>query len=126
MRRRCVLEIAARCVLTAALVAVVACGSGDGTLDEIDPEAAPAEPSYSKHIAPIMDRYCTACHASDAQVGEVEGLGYETCDKVRRNWGGILITVFRGNTMPPGGAYRVTSEDRMTLERWFEQGARCD
>lgn len=104
----------------------IACVSGDAPLSVVDPDAAPRVPAYEAHIAPIMERYCTACHAADAQPGEVDGFGYETCQKVRRNWGGVIWTVFETRTMPPGGAQRVTAADELTLQRWYDQGARCD
>ncbi len=104
---------------------MTACGGGEGLLEEVDPEAAPANPTYAEHVAPIMDRYCVACHSEDAQPGEVDGFGYETCRKVRQNWGSVVWTVFETKTMPPGGAQRVTSVDQLTLQRWYEQGADC-
>ncbi len=103
-----------------------ACVAGDGTLEEIDPEAAPLNPTYSQHVAPLMDLYCTACHAEDAQPGEIEGYGYETCDKVRSGWEDLVETSFIEKTMPPGGAPRITSAHQLLLERWFDNGAPCD
>lgn len=102
------------------------CVAGDGTLAEIDPDAAPMTPTYTQHVAPMMERHCTACHAPDAQPGEVEGYGYETCEKVKRNLGGLVLTVFELETMPPGGAERVTSAEELILERWIDQGMTCD
>jgi len=125
-RRRCALRQIAVVGASVVGLGLVACGSGADALEDVDPEAAPQLPGYTEHVAPIMDRYCTACHAEDAQPGMTAGFGFETCDDVRRGWGGIVITVFRGNTMPPGGAYRMSSEDQLTLQRWFDQGARCD
>lgn len=113
-------------ILSAVALAVSACAFGDGTLAEIDPAAAPAQPTYFEHIAPIMEAYCTACHAADAQPGEQEGYGYETCAKVRRGWGGIIETVFDSASMPPGGAVRVSEPEKLALARWWAQGGRCD
>jgi uncharacterized membrane protein len=110
----------------AAVSAVCACGGGTGDLAQVDPMAAPQTPTYTEHVGPIMDRYCTACHAKDAQPGALEGFDYSTCDGVKRGWGGVVETVFFTETMPPGGAQRVTSSDELTLERWYDQGARCD
>jgi uncharacterized membrane protein len=107
------------------LGALAGCGGGEGTLEEVDPEAAPMEPTYTEHVAPIMDRYCVSCHSAEALPGRVDGYGYGTCAEVRDNWGGVVWTVFEGKTMPPGGAPRVTSSDQLTLRRWHEQGAVC-
>ena len=103
-----------------------ACGFGAGTLEDVDPEAAPMQPTYTAHVAPIMTRYCTVCHASDAQPGEVEGYGYETCAKVRRNWNGVVDTVFENDNMPPGLGRRVSEPERLALRRWWDQGGTCD
>lgn len=120
---------AAALLLTGALALTLGAGcvpAGEGTLLEVDPDAAPARPTYTEHVAPLMEHYCTACHAPDAQAGEQEGYGYETCSKVRSNWWPLVETTFEEKTMPPGGAERVTSAHQLTLERWFEQGAPCD
>jgi uncharacterized membrane protein len=119
-------SIIALSALSLCVALLSACVFGDGTLDEVDPAAAPATPSYTAHVAPIMERYCTACHAEDAQPGEVEGYGYETCAKVRRNWGGIVETTLDSSSMPPGGAVRVSSPEKLALQRWWAQGGRCD
>ena len=113
-------------VIAGGLLGLSACAFGDGTLADVDPAAAPMQPTYTAHIAPIMVRYCTACHASDAQPGEVEGYGYETCDKVRRNWGSIEETVFEKDNMPPGLGRRVSEPERLALNRWWAQGGMCD
>lgn len=115
------LGLAAACLLLGA-----GCSAGDDILDVVDPEAAPANPTWSSHIERIMVVRCTACHAEDAQPGEVDGYGYETCEKARRNEGGFIETVFEENTMPPGGAERLTSAEMLTVQRWYEQGAPCD
>lgn len=109
-----------------ALLTLGGCGFGTDTLAGVDPEAAPTEPSYSEHISVIMDLRCTACHAEDAQPGEAEGYGFETCDKVRRFWGPLWQVAAVSQTMPPGGAERLTSAELLTLERWWAQGGRCD
>ncbi len=99
--------------------------AGEGTLEEVDPDAAPQTPTYAEHIAPIMKHRCTACHAPDAQPGEVEGYGYETCDKVVLYWQSIEDTVFKVSSMPPAGAERLTSSEKLTLRRWERQGLDC-
>ena len=60
------------------------------------------------------------------QPGEQEGYGYETCQKVRENWEGIVETVFESSEMPPGGAVRVSDPEKLALARWWQQGGRCD
>jgi len=110
------------------LVAVVfgfaGCGLGDASLDEVDPEAAPASPTYEAHIAPIMEDYCTACHGADSG-GEGRGVRYDSCAQVVRNWRGLRETALDGRSMPPPTAYVLSSADRLTLERWWEGGHAC-
>ncbi len=105
---------------------LLGCGFGDATLEEVDPEAAPATPTWSEHVEPLMVWYCTACHSPDAQPGEAEGYGYETCAKTKKNWGPLVESVYENQDMPPGGALRLTEAEKLTLTRWHEQGARCD
>ena len=103
------------------------CGClGDKTLEEVDPEAAPAQPSFSKHIEPLMEDYCVACHAPDAQPGEVGDIGLDTCEKLKENMELVSEMVFDREVMPPGGAMRLSEEEQLTLRRWFDQGADCD
>lgn len=108
---------AVRLALGALLAALPACGAGDGTLEEVDPGAAPAEPTYEEHIAPIMEDYCTACHGKDAG-GEGGEVRYDTCQDVLRNWGQLARTAFEDKSMPPPTAYTLPSADVLTLKRW--------
>ncbi len=107
-----------------ALLGLVAC-LGDKTLDEVDPEAAPAEPAYSEHIAPLMFDYCDSCHSPDGArvLGDIRT---DTCEELKGNMEIVSEMVFDRQVMPPGGAERMTSEDQLTLQRWFDQGADCD
>ena len=102
------------------------CGMGDATLDEVDPEAAPANPTWSAHVERIMEVRCTACHDPDAQPGEASGYGFETCEKARRYEDPFIRTAIDEKTMPPGGAERLTSAEALTMLRWYAQGAPCD
>ncbi len=113
-------------LLAAILLFALAGCLGDATLDEIDPEAAPAEPTYEAHIEPIMIEKCISCHAPDANVGELEGIGLDECEKVQDNLEIVSEMIFEKNSMPPGGMLRLTSEEKLTLQRWFDQGASCD
>lgn len=111
---------------TIAALAFFAGCAGDLTLDEVDPEAAPAEPTWTEHIEPLMVRYCTACHDPDEQGGEAGGIGLETCAKTRREQHEIRDVVFDAETMPPGGADRMPEAAQLALWRWYDQGANCD
>ena len=113
------------------LLAACVCGLltgclGDKTLEEVDPEAAPTEPTFSRDIEPLMEDYCVACHAVDALPGEVGDIGLDTCEKVKENMEIVSEMVFDREVMPPGGAMRLTEEEQLTLKRWFDQGADCN
>lgn len=114
--------------LTLALLLWSGCGEGTGTLEEVDPEAAPMQPTWSEHIAGILEERCTACHSEDSQLGEASGYGYDTCEKTKRseNWRGLIETGLESKTMPPGGADKITPAEALALTRWWEQGAACD
>lgn len=109
-----------------ALAALVGCGTGDLTLEEIDPQAAPAAPTWTAHVRAIMQVHCVACHDPDGQAGAQEGYAYDTCDATKRGWGGLVETVFDTAEMPPGGAMRLQPWEELTLIRWREQGSSCD
>ena len=114
--------------LVLCLLVLGACGEGVGTLDEVDPDAAPLNPTWSEHISGIMEERCAACHAEDSPVGETEGYGYGTCEKVKQpgNWNGLVETGLEKKNMPPGGADKITPAEALAIERWWEQGATCD
>ncbi|MDP6019184.1 MAG: hypothetical protein QGI32_24050, partial [Candidatus Latescibacteria bacterium] len=53
--------------------------------------------------------------------------GLESCRSVMNNSEDIISEVFRNNTMPPGAWPRLTSKERLTIERWMATGqAACD
>lgn len=105
---------------------LIGCGDGDLTLEEADPAAAPAEPTWSAHVAPIIELHCVACHDPNSLTGAAEGIAYDTCQATRRNWDEFEEVVFEEGEMPPGGAMRLRDYEELILIRWHEQGARCD
>lgn len=112
--------------LRAVALLVAGCGIGDGPLDEIDPAAAPAEPTWSAHVRPIIDWRCSTCHSAEAQPGRQDGVGYDSCEELRRGWDDLAETAIDGASMPPGGAERLTSSEVLTLQRWWANGGPRD
>jgi uncharacterized membrane protein len=109
----------------------VACGSGDLPLDEVDPEAVPANPTYEQVYA-VLDNRCVACHSGD---GESEGNNsafriaaggtepnLSDCSDIVSQRYSILDQV-DNNTMPPGAMPRLTSEQKLLIQRWIDNGA---
>lgn len=109
-----------------ALCALVGCGTGDLTIEEADPEAAPPTPTWSMHVEPIIEFHCVACHDPNGQAGAQEGYAYDTCEATRKGWGGLVETIFEEDSMPPAGAMRLQPWEELTLLRWREQGSTCD
>ena len=98
------------------LGAVAGCGSGDRPLDEVDPNAAPIHPTYEQVFA-IVDRSCVPCHrAGSARVTRIDD-----CSSIVALRTSIVQDV-DDNTMPPGVWPRLTSEEKLTIRRWVEDG----
>ena len=118
----------ARPLAALVLVAIAGCGTGDLTIEEVDPQSAPATPTWSMHVAPIIEFHCVACHDPGGQAGAQEGYAYDTCAVTRekKGWDGLVETVFQEGSMPPGGAMRLQPWEELTLLRWRAQGAPCD
>jgi uncharacterized membrane protein len=113
-----------------AAAAAMSCGQGDLTLDQADPEAVSANPSYDQVFA-IIQRECAACHRGEREaIGDATrsaqeddfGADLSTCRGIVESRFDILSAVER-NTMPPGAWPRLTSEERLALQRWIQNGA---
>ncbi len=114
------------------LFLLVSCqGSGDLPLDQVDPAAVPAEPTFDQ-VNAIVQRACTPCHKSGSGEGDApvsdgrtlseEGIALETCAEIVAGRESILDTAV-ANTMPPGALPRLTSEEKLIISRWIDNGA---
>lgn len=108
-------------------------GSGDLPLDQVDPDAAPADPTYQEVFA-ILHNRCVSCHTGDgddggeyapspnrAVAGGVEP-NLEDCTEIVGLRDDILQQV-EANTMPPGAMPRLRSDEKLLIRRWVENGA---
>ena len=115
-----------------ALIAVVlvSCSSGDKTLDAVDPNAVALDPTFDQ-VNAIIHNKCVMCHDSGSG-GEDNGGGdylvleddmqpFETCTQIVAEGESILERI-QDNTMPPGAMPRLSSEDRLIIQRWIENG----
>lgn len=123
-----------RVVVLALVAAVLACnGSGDLPLDQVDPEAAPANPTYDQ-VFTILHNRCVTCHTGEgedegefvtlrerATTGDAEP-DLSDCVEIVALRDDILQQV-EENTMPPGAMPRLTNEQKLTIRRWVENGA---
>ena len=101
-------------------------GSGDRPLDQVDPAAVSADPTFDQ-VNAIVHRSCVPCHqgGAEAQAGRVlndDAPGLESCDDIVSLRFSILDQV-DANLMPPGAWPRLTSEEKLTIQRWVENGA---
>jgi uncharacterized membrane protein len=111
-----------------------ACGSGDRSLVDVDPGAAPERPTYEM-VAAILDRACVPCHSGGGSGGggdnrpggfipaEDDGGPYDTCQGIVEDLEGILDTAVDGGSMPPGAWPRLDERERLIIRRWIDQGA---
>lgn len=112
-----------------------ACASGDETLEVVDPAAVTENPTYEQIHALIQNK-CGLCH--DTGEGEDESEDYlalgaaalaaedgpalNDCTSIVAQRFEILEQV-EDNRMPPGALPRLTSEEKLKIRRWIENGA---
>lgn len=91
-------------------------GFGDKTLAEI--EGIDEVPTYHQDIAPIMTRYCTACHNDPPVAGAPQPL--ITFSQVQADADRIRVRCVQLGDMPPGGG--VDDTDKAIIEAWVAGG----
>ena len=106
-------------VVSVALVAVGSAAIG---------AQSPATPTYSRDVAPILYKNCTACHRP-GEIGPMSLLTY----KDARPWAKAIATKVEAGTMPPWHAdpasgefvndRRLAPAEKETLLRWVAAGA---
>lgn len=101
--------------------ALVACGG---------PERGSGPPTWSDHVAPIVEERCVTCH----QDGQIAPFALDTYDDAAA-WGGLLADAAEARLMPPfladaGGACQtfedaawLDPEEIDTLRAWADAGA---
>jgi len=125
-------RLAARSLFAIALAAALLAGcggSGDLPLDQVDPDAVPADPTYDQVFA-VLDNKCAMCHTGGDEdeggtalptAGDTEP-DLSDCSQIVEQRFDILDQV-ENNTMPPGAMPRLTSEQKLLIRRWVENGA---
>lgn len=113
---------------------LAACASGDRTLNEADPGIVAQRPAYAQ-VEPIFQADCVPCHSgTDERAGRrlttmvaiANDPGLESCQSIVNNLEDVVEEIFDKNSMPPGAWPRLTSKERLTIERWIDGGASCD
>jgi len=104
------------CVLFAAAAAILSCSSGDRSLDAVDPNAVATHPTFDQ-VNAIVHNKCVTCHYTNSE----RYSSFETCADVVALAPDILKRV-EDNTMPPGALPRLTSEEKLIIQRWVANG----
>ena len=120
--------------LTLLLAIIAGCASGDGSLEAVDPDAVSADPSWDQ-VFSIIQRDCTPCHDDDGEDSKNDGEDededdddfppYVTCEDVIAAIDDLYEEVFEKNTMPPGAWPRLTSEEKLAIQRWIDNGMKA-
>ena len=117
------------CVLLLVIAgALTGCASGDKTLDAVDPNAVALNPTFDQ-VNAIIHSKCVMCHDSgsggednggnDNLILEDDMAPFETCTEIVAEAESILERI-QDNTMPPGAMPRLSSEERLIIQRWVE------
>ena len=116
-------------LFVAALILAASCNSGDQPLEVVDPEAAPQDPDFEL-VFNIIHNECASCHSGededDAPSRAAAGVEppLDTCEDIFDQRDAIWREVVR-NTMPPGAWPRLSSTEKLIIERWLENGAKA-
>jgi len=85
-------------------------------------DPAPAFGSYQEQVAPLLAKYCLACHNPDKAKGELNLAKYSDDDAVtadRKTWERVAEFIETAE-MPPSGKPHPTDEERDLLVSWIE------
>src|SRR5687767_2109594 len=113
-----------RCLAMAAIILVALCWDAAGA----EPTTAEAQPTFNKHIAPIVLEKCAGCHRP-GEVAPFPLLGYSDLKKRAKQ----IAQVTADRFMPPWKAVeghgrfvderRLTTDEIELINRWVERGA---
>ncbi|HET6463635.1 MAG TPA: hypothetical protein VFH33_07530 [Candidatus Krumholzibacteria bacterium] len=131
-RFRVLLILGAPALLALIALILASCASGDKTLDAVDPNAVALNPTFDQ-VNAIIHNKCVMCHDSGSGGKDSGGNDFrlvvenddmqpfETCTQIVAEGESILERI-QDNTMPPGAMPRLSSEDRLIIQRWVENG----
>jgi uncharacterized membrane protein len=110
-------SIAALTFAAVLAIALAGCSSGDRTLNDVDPQAVTDAPTFDQ-VNAIIHNNCATCHEN----GGEDYSPLTTCTDIVALRGDILDRI-QDNTMPPGVLPRISSADKLLIQRWVENGA---
>lgn len=121
-------------LLAAAALLSIGC-PGLGSQQPPTSGGLPEEPTWEEDIKPIMDIHCNECHSVPPQQAAPGTLRLDTCETVGGIPGAqsqaariIVRTIDKTPTPMPPANYETTptADEEEILQRWVDQGAKCD
>jgi hypothetical protein len=130
-----------RILLYSPLAALMLCVLAAGSLlaQDSTKTTSPAEVTYKKDVAPILDKFCVTCHTSDDDhPSELYMDTYESLMKGGKHGKAVVpgnstesLLVQKmsenppfGKFMPPPRKPRPTPEQAALIQAWIDQGAK--
>jgi len=87
---------------------------------EAKPRTFPAD-AYAEQIAPLLAKYCSACHGKKEQEADIDFHKYPNADSVRQDadtWASVKEMVEFG-AMPPEDQKQPTNDEKSLLTDWI-------
>jgi uncharacterized membrane protein len=109
-------------VIVAVAVAAgpAACGSEGGSCEDVTPASCPeGAPSYASDVAPLLQKYCTKCHAPG---GEQSSIPFDTLSGVQA-YKAEMQHELGECEMPPAGDSQPSAAEREKILAWLVCGA---
>ena len=118
--------------LTANIIILFLTSCGDTATDQI---------SFSKQVMPILATHCLSCHTSEGEGFKKSGLNMENHELLMKGtkFGPVivpgnavsssLVILIDGKAdptikMPHGSLQMIPEQDRTTIKKWIQQGAK--
>lgn len=113
------------------------CMNAGKPFNEVEPNALPANVTWTEHVYPVLRQRCNECHSSgpESKYGSVEGIDYSRYENAipavavagakesdDNGFQGILKEAIQSSGMPPGNKDKLTPYERALLLKWQEQG----
>jgi len=123
-----------RRTLALPLLAVLVGCPGLGNQEPPIADTLPAEPTWTEHVKPILDTYCSECHSDPPQQAAPGTFRLDVCETLGKPGASsqsakIVIRMIDEipSPMPPlTAANQPTPDDEEIVRRWVDQGANCD
>lgn len=120
----------------AAIVGLLAASFAAAADDKRPADPARGAPDYTKHVAPLLKKYCAGCHNADDREGKLSLESFADLQKGGKRGPAILpgnaaasrlirtLTGAAKPVMPPEDNERPTKAEVELLRRWIDSGAK--